>query len=90
MRDLDAHTLHEITGTMADGTVFDSTLGGDPVTFPLAGVIPGWRNGVLKMHEGETAMLGIPPDQAYGAKGTPDGRIPPGSTLFFVSLRTIS
>lgn len=70
-------------GTMADGTVFDSTLTGEPVTFPLGGVIPGWRDGVLKMHEGETAMLGIPPDQAYGDKGTPDGRIPPGSTLFF-------
>jgi FKBP-type peptidyl-prolyl cis-trans isomerase FkpA len=56
-------------GTLADGTMFDTTLGGDPVTFPLAGVIPGWRDGVLKMHEGETAMLGIPPDQAYGSKG---------------------
>jgi hypothetical protein len=36
------------------------------------------------MHEGETAMLGIPPDQAYGAEGTPDGRIPGGSTLVSV------
>ena len=70
-------------GTLADGTIFDSTLGGDPVKFPLAQVIPGWRDGVLKMHEGETAMLGIPPEQAYGAEGTPDGRIPGGSTLFF-------
>jgi FKBP-type peptidyl-prolyl cis-trans isomerase len=70
-------------GTLADGTVFDSTIGGDPVNFPLAGVIPGWRDGVLKMHEGETAMIGIPPDQAYGVQGTPDGRIPGGSTLFF-------
>lgn len=78
-------------GTLADGTVFDSTLtsgagGGDsaqPVQFPLAGVIPGWRDGVLKMHEGETAMIGIPPEQAYGPNGTPDGRIPGGSTLFF-------
>jgi FKBP-type peptidyl-prolyl cis-trans isomerase len=70
-------------GTLADGTIFDSTLGGDPVQFPLAGVIPGWRDGVLKMHEGETAMLGIPPEQAYGDQGTPDGRIPGGSTLFF-------
>ena len=32
-------------GTLADGTVFDSTLGGDPVTFPLNGVIPGWKDG---------------------------------------------
>eukprot|EP00537_Pseudo-nitzschia_pungens_P007268 CAMPEP_0172370062 /NCGR_PEP_ID=MMETSP1060-20121228/36044_1 /TAXON_ID=37318 /ORGANISM="Pseudo-nitzschia pungens, Strain cf. cingulata" /LENGTH=280 /DNA_ID=CAMNT_0013095215 /DNA_START=198 /DNA_END=1040 /DNA_ORIENTATION=+ len=70
-------------GTLSDGTVFDSTLGGEPVKFPLAQVIPGWRDGVLNMHKGETAMLGIPPEQAYGAEGTPDGRIPGGSTLFF-------
>lgn len=71
-------------GTLADGTVFDSTLaGGEPVVFPLGGVIPGWRDGVLKMHEGETAMVGIPPEQAYGEEGTPDGRIPGGSSLFF-------
>merc|ERR1719343_870110 len=70
-------------GTLSDGTVFDSTLGGDPVKFPLAQVIPGWREGVLNMHQGETAMLGIPPEQAYGPEGTPDGRIPGGSTLFF-------
>lgn len=70
-------------GTLPDGTVFDSTLGGDPVQFPLAQVIPGWREGVLAMHEGETAMVGIPPEQAYGLEGTPDGRIPGGSTLFF-------
>ena len=70
-------------GTLSDGTVFDSTLGGEPVKFPLAQVIPGWRDGVLNMHQGETAMLGIPPEQAYGPEGTPDGRIPGGSTLFF-------
>lgn len=70
-------------GTLSDGTVFDSTLGGEPVKFPLAQVIPGWRDGVLAMHQGETAMLGIPPEQAYGTEGTPDGRIPGGSTLFF-------
>ena len=70
-------------GTLADGTIFDSTLGGEPVSFPLASVIPGWRDGVLKMHEGETAMIGIPPEQAYGDKGTPDASIPGGSTLFF-------
>jgi len=70
-------------GTLSDGTVFDSTLGGEPVKFPLAQVIPGWRDGVLNMHQGETAMIGIPPEQAYGDEGTPDGRIPGGSTLFF-------
>jgi len=70
-------------GTLPDGTVFDSTLGKEPIKLPIANVIPGWRIGVLQMHEGETAMLGIPPEQAYGAEGTPDGRIPGGSTLFF-------
>ena len=70
-------------GTLADGTIFDSTLGGEPVTFPLNGVVPGWRDGVLKLHEGDTAMVGIPPEQGYGPNGTPDGRIPGGSTLFF-------
>jgi FKBP-type peptidyl-prolyl cis-trans isomerase FkpA len=70
-------------GTLADGTEFDSTLGGEPVVFPLASVIPGWCEGLQKMHEGETAMLGIPPQHGYGAKGTPDGRIPGDSTLFF-------
>ena len=70
-------------GTLPDGTVFDSSLGGDPVTFPLGGVIPGWREGLQKMSEGETAMLGIPADMAYGANGTPDGRIPGGAALFF-------
>lgn len=70
-------------GSLPDGTVFDSTLNAEPLTFPIAQVIPGWCDGLLKMREGETAMVGIPPDQAYGDEGTPDGRIPGGSTLFF-------
>jgi FKBP-type peptidyl-prolyl cis-trans isomerase len=70
-------------GTLPDGTVFDSSLGGDPVSFPLGGVIPGWREGLLHMCEGETAMLGIPPEMGYGEAGTPDGRIPGGAALFF-------
>lgn len=40
-------------GTLPDGTVFDSTLGGDPVQFPLAGVIPGWRDGTWRVLEKE-------------------------------------
>jgi FKBP-type peptidyl-prolyl cis-trans isomerase len=58
-------------GTLSDGTVFDSTLGADPVKVPLSSVIPGWRDGLLAMHDGETAMLGIPPEQGYGPEGTP-------------------
>lgn len=74
-------------GTLADGTVFDSTTigpkGGEPVQFPLAAVIPGWRDGVLQLRKGNTAMIGIPPEQGYGSMGTPDGRIPSNATLFF-------
>ena len=70
-------------GTLPDGTVFDSSLGGDPVSFPLKGVIAGWREGLQFLCEGETAMLGVPPEMAYGEAGTPDGRIPGGTALFF-------
>eukprot|EP00978_Attheya_sp_CCMP212_P014264 scaffold36293_cov48-Attheya_sp.AAC.2 len=70
-------------GTLPDGTVFDSTLNGEPATFALAQVVPGWKEGMLKLHEGETAMLGIPPNMAYGADGIPDGSIPGGATIFF-------
>lgn len=77
-------------GTLPDGTIFDSTLGGEPATFALGQVIPGWKDALLKMHEGETAVIGIPPDQGYGERGTPDGRIPGGATLFFkVTLREV-
>lgn len=70
-------------GTLPDGTVFDSTLNKDPVTFAVGQVIPGWKEALQKMHEGETAMIGIPPEMGYGAEGSPDGRIPGGATLFF-------
>jgi FKBP-type peptidyl-prolyl cis-trans isomerase len=70
-------------GTLPDGTVFDSTLTTAPVTFLVSQVIPGWQSALLKMHEGEIAMVGVPPEQAYGTEGTPDGLIPGGATLFF-------
>ena len=65
-------------GTLADGSVFDTSIGGNPIQLPLNQVIPGMKDGVMKMHEGEAAMLGIPPEHAYGEKGTPDGSIPGG------------
>lgn len=71
-------------GTLPDGTIFDSTLGQtDPVTFALGQVIPGYKAGLLKMHEGETAMIGIPASMAYGDEGSGDGRIPGGCAVFF-------
>merc|ERR1719273_1279895 len=38
-------------GTLPDGTVFDSSLAGEPVTFALGQVIPGWKEALQKMHE---------------------------------------
>jgi FKBP-type peptidyl-prolyl cis-trans isomerase len=70
-------------GTLPDGTVFYSSLGREPVTFALAQVIPGWKDALLNMHEGETAMIGIPAEMAYSDMGSPDGRIPGGAVLFF-------
>jgi len=79
-------------GTLPDGTIFDSTLpgamGGDPeaekpVNIAVGAVVPGWKEALQKMHEGETAMIGIPNELAYGVEGSPDGRIPGGAAIFF-------
>ena len=70
-------------GTLPDGKVFDSSRQrGEPVQFPLNGVIPCWTEGVQKMKVGETAKLVCPSEIAYGDGGRgPD--IPPGATLVF-------
>lgn len=72
------------TGTLEDGTQFDSSAGGDPIEFPLGAgfVIPGWDIGIGTMHVGEKAILTIPPALAYGPQGSPPS-IPPNSTLIF-------
>ena len=71
------------TGTLADGTEFDSSAGGNPFTFVLGqgSVIPGWDEGIALMREGGKAQLIIPPDLAYGANDY--GPIPGNSTLTF-------
>lgn len=69
-------------GTLTDGTEFDSSIKrGEPVEFPLNGVIPCWTQGVAKMKVGEKARLTCPSDTAYGDQG--QGPIPPGATLIF-------
>ncbi|MBR3481979.1 MAG: FKBP-type peptidyl-prolyl cis-trans isomerase [Neisseriaceae bacterium] len=72
------------TGKLIDGTVFDSTEqnnGGEPVTFPLAGVIKGWQEGLQLMKEGSEYTLFLPAALAYGEQ--PVGDIPANSTLVF-------
>lgn len=70
------------TGKLVDGTTFDSSVNRGPATFPLAGVIACWTEGLQRMRVGETAMLGCPSTLAYGDRGHP-GTIPGGATLMF-------
>ena len=74
-------TVH-YTGTFMDGQVFDSSVTrGQPATFPLNRVIPGWTEGLQLMKEGGKCKFLIPANLAYGAAGRPG--IPPNSTLIF-------
>lgn len=69
-------------GQLVDGTVFDSSYErGEPVTFRLDEVIPGWTEGVQLMPIGSTYEFYIPSELAYGPGGT--GPIPPNAALQF-------
>jgi FKBP-type peptidyl-prolyl cis-trans isomerase len=70
-------------GTLLDGTVFDSSVErGEPISFPLNGVIPGWTEGLQLMKVGDKFKFTIPPNLAYGPN-SPSPKIPPNSTLVF-------
>ena len=70
-------------GTLIDGTVFDSSVQrGEPISFPLNGVIPGWTEGVQLMKVGDKFQFTIPSALAYGEQGA-GGNIGPSSTLIF-------
>jgi FKBP-type peptidyl-prolyl cis-trans isomerase FklB len=70
-------------GTLIDGTEFDSSYRrGQPATFPVNGVIPGWTEALGLMQEGAKWQLFIPPNLAYGERGT-GSQIGPNATLIF-------
>ena len=69
-------------GTLMDGTEFDSSIGGEPVEFPVDRVIPGWTEALQKMRVGDKWQLVIPPDLAYGMD-PPGPPLEPNSLLIF-------
>jgi FKBP-type peptidyl-prolyl cis-trans isomerase FklB len=78
----DSVTTH-YRGTLIDGTEFDSSYRrGQPVTFPVSRVIAGWTEALQLMEEGAKWQLFIPPDLAYGERGT-GSVIGPNATLIF-------
>jgi FKBP-type peptidyl-prolyl cis-trans isomerase len=77
----DTVTIH-YSGRFLSGAEFDSSISrGEPATFPLPRLIPGWQEGVPLMAVGDTFEFAIPYSLAYGAKGK--GPIPGGATLLF-------
>lgn len=74
-------------GTLLNGTEFDSSYRkGQPVVFPVGGVIPGWTEALQLMKVGDKWQLFIPSELAYGEKGAGNpfsGGIPPNATLVF-------
>ena len=71
------------TGTLIDGTIFDSSVQrGQPATFPVSGVIPGWTEALQMMKVGDKWQLFIPAKLAYDEQ-SPSPKIGPNSTLIF-------
>jgi len=79
----DTVTVH-YTGTLIDGTIFDSSVDrGEPAQFTVGGVIKGWTDALQLMKAGSRWKLFIPAEMAYGNYSPPGSNIPPGSLLIF-------
>lgn len=82
-KDVNRVTVH-YKGTLIDGAEFDSSYArGEPVSFAVGQVIPGWIEGLQLMSAGDKFRFAIPPALAYGETGTPGGPIWPNEALVF-------
>jgi peptidylprolyl isomerase len=80
----DTVTAHYVGVSASTGEEFDASwTGGQPISFPLDGVIAGWSEGLVGMKEGGRRTLVIPADLAYGDTPPPQSGIAPGETLVF-------
>jgi FKBP-type peptidyl-prolyl cis-trans isomerase FklB len=85
----DTVTTH-YKGTLIDGTEFDSSYKrGQPATFPVSGVIPGWTEALQLMKEGSKWQLFVPSNLAYGEKGAGQVIGPNATLIFEVELLTV-
>ena len=83
--DTTANVRVHYTGTLRDGTVFDTSRKGDdpePATFSLGQVVGCFRDGVARMKAGGTSKLTCPPETGYGDRGNPP-KIRAGATIVF-------
>jgi len=77
-------------GTLTDGTVFDSSVDrGEPISFPLNGVISGWQEGLQLMDVGSSYRLYIPYNLAYGERAAGPTIKPYSALIFDVTLLAI-
>ncbi len=81
-KETDKVSVH-YTGKLIDGTVFESTEGKEPASFPVNGVIKGWVEALQLMPVGSKWTLYIPSELAYGANPRPGGAIEPNMALVF-------
>ena len=78
-------------GTLIDGRIFDSSVQrGEPATFPVNGVIPGWVEALQLMPTGSKWRLFIPPNLAYGPAGAGQDIGPNATLVFEVELLSIA
>ena len=89
-KDNDTVTVH-YQGKLIDGSEFDSSYKrGEPATFPVLGVIPGWTEALKLMPVGSTWELYIPSSLAYGEQGAPPVIGPNQTLIFTVQLLKIN